>query len=88
MDPRIDFFSVFVGGLTNAYRWVDPPGAYVAGDPPGKGRQFLRKTLQLNFWRPGDQYQQNEREIRWGVPPGKAFLYDVPEGVAYTWVYR
>ena len=26
VDPRIDFFSVYVQGLTNAYQWVDPPG--------------------------------------------------------------
>jgi hypothetical protein len=88
VDPRIDFFSVYVGGLTNAYRWEDPPGAYRPGDPPGKGRQFTRKTLQLNFWRPGDEFDEHESEIRFGVPLGKAYLYGVPEGVAYRWVYR
>lgn len=88
VDPRIDFFSVFVGGLTNAYRWEDPAGAYAAGDAPGKGRTFNRKTLQLNFWRPGDEHLQDEKEIRFGVARGKGDLYDVSEGVAYRWVYR
>ena len=88
VDPRIDFFSVYVGGLTNAYRWVDPAGAYNAGEPPGTGRQFTRKTLQLNFWRPGDEHLQDEREIRFGVARGKGGLYDVSEGVAYRWLYR
>jgi hypothetical protein len=88
VDPRIDFCSVYVRGLSNAYRWVDPPGAYRAGDPPGKGRQFERLTLQLNFWRPGDQFGEHESEIRFGVPPGKAALYGVPDGVAYRWIYR
>ena len=88
VDPRIDFFSVFVGGLSNAYRWEDPAGAYQAGDPPGTGRTFTRKTLQLNFWRPGDEHLQDEREIRFGVARGKGDLYDVSEGVAYRWVYR
>jgi hypothetical protein len=88
VDPRIDFFSVYVGGLTNAYRWEDLPGQYQVGDPPGKGRHFARKTLQLNFWRPGDELQQHEREIRFGVPLGMAELYDVPDGVAYRWVFR
>jgi hypothetical protein len=88
VDPRIDFFSVYVGGLTNAYRWEDVPGAYQPGDPPGRGRQFARKMLQLNFWRPGDELMQSEQEIRYGVPLGKADLYDVREGVAYSWVYR
>jgi hypothetical protein len=88
VDPRIDFFSVYVGGLTNAYRWEDVPGAYRPGDPPGRGRQFARKMLQLNFWRPGDELLQTEQEVRYGVPMGKADLYDVREGVAYNWIYR
>lgn len=88
VDPEIDFFSVFVGGLTDAIRWHDMPGAYQLGDPPGTGRQFLRKTLQLNFWRPGDALAENEREIRYGIPPGKAEIYGCNEGVAYRWLYR
>ena len=88
IDPRIDFFSIFVGGLTNAYQWTDPPGAYKTGDPPATGREFKRKTLQLNFWRPGDEFGQDETAIRYGVARGKANLYDVFEGVAYRWVYR
>ena len=88
IDPRIDFFSVYVGGLTNAYRWEDTPGSYKAGDPLGKGRRFVRKTLQLNFWRPGDELLESEREIRYGVPPSNAELYGVKDGVAHHWVYR
>lgn len=88
VDPTMDFFSVFVGGLSNAHQWTDPPGAYKLGDNPGAGRKFTGKTLQLNFWRPGDEYDQNEREIRFGVAPERADLYDVTEGVAYRWIYR
>ena len=88
IDPEIDFFSVFVRGLTNAYDWTDPPGVYRPGDPPGKGREFVRKTLQLNFWRPGDRFLQHENEVGYGVAPGKASLYGVEEGVDYQWVYR
>jgi hypothetical protein len=88
VDPRIDFFSVYVGGLSNAYRWEDTPGAFQPGDYPGKGRRFARKMLQLNFWVPGDEFLPHEREIRYGVPVGKAGLYDVADGVAYQWVYR
>jgi hypothetical protein len=78
VDPRINRFSVYVLGLTNAYRWIDPPGEYKAGDPPGKGRILLRKTLKLNFWRPADEYFEHEEEIRYGLPGG----------VDYQWVYR
>ncbi len=79
IDPRVDFFSIFVGGLTNAYRWKDQPEGYRPGqDPIAKGRRFVRKTLKLNFWRPGDEYDEVESEIRYGIP-GQ---------VDYEWVYR
>ena len=85
IDPEVDFFSIYVGGLTNAYEWDDPPGAYQKGDPPGTGRKFTRKYLKINFWRPGDEYfmayetpVRLEKEIRFGQP-GR------PE---YEWVYR
>ena len=78
VDPRTDFFSVFIQGLTNAYQWVDPPQGFKPGDPPGKDRVLLQKTLQLNFWRPGDEYVEDRRIIRFGIP-GK---------VDYQWVYR
>jgi hypothetical protein len=88
VDPELDFFSIYVGGLTNAYRWEDPDGAFKLGDAPGTGRLFARKKLQLNFWRPGDAIEQDEREIRYGAAPGKSDIYGVGEGVAYRWVYR
>jgi len=69
IDPRIDRFSVLVRGLTNAYRWKDRPD--------GK-RQLFLKTLKLNFWRPGDEFDEHEDEIRLGAP-GE---------VDYEWVYR
>ena len=65
------------------------PGRGVQGRRPARHRpQFTRKTLQLNFWRPGDEHLQDEKEIRFGVARGKGDLYDVSEGVAYRWVYR
>jgi hypothetical protein len=78
IDPRTDFFSVYVAGLTNAYRRTDEPGAFQKGDPIGKGRKLYSRTLQLNFWRPGDRFDPRESEIRFGIP-GE---------VDYAWVYR
>jgi hypothetical protein len=78
VDSKIDFFSIAIQGLSNAYQWVDPPGAFKTGDPPASGRELLQKTLVLNFWRPGDEYLEQERVIRYGAP-GK---------VDYAWVYR
>ncbi len=87
VDPELDFFAIFVSGLTNAYRWEDPAD-FAAGAAPGTGRTFERKVLQLNFWRPGDSYEENETEIRYGSAPGMADIYGTPEGIAYQWVYR
>jgi hypothetical protein len=78
IDPRVDFFSIFVQGLTNAYQWEDPAGAFKSGDPPTTGRVLRDKTLMLNFWRPGDEYVEDQRIIRYGIP-GK---------VDYRWIYR
>lgn len=69
IDPRIDQFAVYLAGLTNAYQWTDDPN---------KGRLFKRKMLELNFWRPGDEYHEHEKEIRLGGP-------EKPE---FRWVYR
>ena len=78
IDPAIDFFSIYVKGLTNAYRWDDTAGGYKPGDPVGAGKNLTQKTLQLNFWRPGDEHNPDETEIRFGIP----------NKVDYTWVYR
>lgn len=76
LDPEIDRFSIYIKGLTNAYRWEDNQAAYKAGDPLS-GRRLGVKTLKLNFWRPGDEYFEHEDEIRFGIP-------DEPD---YLWVY-
>ncbi|HTU25588.1 MAG TPA: hypothetical protein VMF30_09335 [Pirellulales bacterium] len=78
VDSKIDFFSIAIQGLTNAYQWTDRPQEFKTGDPPGKGRSLTEKTLLLNFWRPGDEFAEDQRFIRYGMP-GK---------VDYTWVYR
>jgi hypothetical protein len=88
IDPEIDFLSIYVGGLTNAYKWTDNPAGYKVGDSLGKGRKFVYQTLMVNFWRPGDQYLPTENEIRYGTPAGMAEKYGVPAGLDYTWVYR
>ena len=78
LDPRIDRFSIYIKGLTNAYRWSDEPGGFKRGASIGTGRRLLQKTLRLNFWRPGDEFYEHEGEIRYGVP-GE---------LDYEWVYR
>lgn len=69
VDLRSDRFSIYVAGLTNAYRWKHLPDG---------SRSVYYKTLKLNFWRPGDELDEHESEIRLGGP-GE---------LDYTWVYR
>lgn len=79
IHPKIDRFSVYVQGLSNAYTWKDDTAAYKPNAHLDTYRSFLYKTLKLNFWRPGDDEFEHEREIRYGVPG---------ETVDYEWVYR
>lgn len=96
VDPRIDYFSVFVQGLTNAYRFEDTADAYKKAKTPGAGRKFAAKTLQLNFWRPGDTVAENDEEIRYGCrleqePAEQAKIlaqYGLKEPLDYLWIYR
>jgi hypothetical protein len=96
VDPRIDYFSVYVQGLTNAYKFQEQQGGFKQGDPPGTGRTFLKKTLQLNFWRPGDTVEQKEEEINYGcrldsdpAEQQKIFkLYGIDKALDHLWVYR
>lgn len=59
IDPRIDYVTVLVQGLTNAFR-VD--------DLPDGKTTYQHKTLQLNFWRPGDTLDETSDMIRVGIP--------------------
>ena len=61
VNPRTDFFSVYIQGLTNAYRFENT-------ENPQQRRELQFKTLQLNFNRPGDTVRENEREIHYGIP--------------------
>jgi hypothetical protein len=94
IDPRMDFVSVFVGGLTNASEIVP-----ARAQTEGASRLTLenrKKVLQLNFWRPGDSIFEHERELRFGVPieddpvAQDAVLrgYGLEERLDYLWVYR
>ncbi len=87
VDPRIDFFSILVQGLTNAYRTAETSDGDVV-------HQY--KTLQLNFWRPGDTHNEHEREIRFGIPAVSQedeqrhilSQYGIEQRLDHLWVYR
>jgi hypothetical protein len=87
VDPRIDFFSVYIQGLSNAFQ---------LGNSPAGGVVQRLKTLQLNFWRPGDTEYEHEGEIRYGVPAvtdqnEQATInahYNLARRVDYLWLFR
>jgi hypothetical protein len=55
VDPRIDHFSIYIRGLTNAIRWRKREGRVIQpNDPPGEHIEQTLKSLRLDFWRPGD----------------------------------
>ena len=55
IDPRIDYFSIYVRGLTNAIRWRPAPKAVIGpADPPGQHIEQTLESLRLDFWKPGD----------------------------------
>lgn len=87
IDPRTDFFSVEVRGLSNSQEIVETPD----GD-----FKYLRKTLELFFSRPGDSIAELEDQIRFGIPAitdleRRIYVleqFDVEERLDYRWVYR
>ena len=65
VDPRIDYVSLRVKGLTNAYRIVNNLDG---------SKSFRFRELQLNFYRPGDIRHEILDRISLGVP-----LVDSPQ---------
>ncbi len=69
VNPKIDYVSVQVGGLTNAFRVFKTD----------KGPVLRHKVLQLNFWRPGDDNPKDEAQdpVRYGIPLVESFKEQV-----------
>jgi hypothetical protein len=87
VDPRLDFFAIDVRGLTNAYQiQVDS----------GNDKKYLRRTLRIYFWRPGDALDVAKDRIYLGPPayedPARVsyFLqqFGLKERLDYQWIYR
>ena len=80
VDPNIDLFTIYIEGLTNAYKRIDQPG---------QERRLVQKNLVLNFWRPGDVETEDQRIVQLGIPNEIAKQHNMPEpNVDYRWVYR
>lgn len=77
VDTRIDRFSVYISGLTNASRWEAGPEAFVPTAAPMADTTILRKVLKLNFFVPGDEFAGEGQKIHFGQP-GE---------LDYQWIY-
>jgi hypothetical protein len=83
IDPRTNFFSLYIQGLTNAYHYKDTASGIKKDDPIAFGREFEVKTLQLNFYRPGDTLDLVEDTIYYGLPnalPRPEIVYSLEPG--------
>jgi hypothetical protein len=87
VDPNIDFFSIYIQGLTNAFRT----------ERTAEGQSVHRmKTLKLNFWRPGDSVYEHEGEIRYGIHAVAdqeeqariLSFYGMDKRLDHLWIYR
>jgi hypothetical protein len=84
VDPRTNFFSIYIQGLTNAYRYNDTASSDLSiNDPIASGREFEVNTLQLNFYRPGDTVDLVQDTVYYGLPnalPRPEIVYSLEQG--------
>jgi hypothetical protein len=57
VDPKLNAFDILITGLSNGFKTLD--------DPAKEQKKVQRKTLVLRFARPGDEFYQNAREVRY-----------------------
>lgn len=62
IDPRIDYFTIFVKGLTN--RFLAQPATTV--DEIVNLDRFALQSLRLDFWRPGDDRDNEPAQMMVG----------------------
>jgi hypothetical protein len=55
VDPEADRYTVFMTGFSNGIRKIDAPDG---------SKAIQNKTIITKYWRPGDQFDQREPEIR------------------------
>lgn len=67
IDPRIDFFTIFVRGLTNSMRWRSREDDQNDNNHPAENEnEYSLESLRLDFWRPGDDLDESDEEINVG----------------------
>jgi hypothetical protein len=87
VDPRTNYFSVDIRGLTNAQR--------IETSQDGK-KKYLQKTLVLHFFKPGDTINEAGDPIYYGIPAysdaeRQKYVFSqfgVDRHLDHVWVYR
>ena len=77
VDPKINYMSVYVRGLTSAFR---------VHQLQDDSKKYQHKTLQLNFWRKDDEFDVETESIANGIPLSRSLreqsalcrFYDLP----------
>ena len=82
IDPDVKDFSIYISGLSSAYRWnvnkeIHEPGII------GSGYSMSRKTLKLNFWAPGSSDHLLNKEIQYGSR--KTVIYNDDQHFQTQW---
>ncbi len=67
VDPRATHFKVLASGFSNGFKRSTGP----AGEP-----LILRRDLDVDFWRPGDEFALTEREFRFEGAPKWVYVPD------------
>ena len=70
IDPAADFYTLYLSGFSNGY---------TQDEGPDGERRVLRKTIAVDFWRPGDEFSPNEREFRLRGEPRWIYRVDEPD---------
>ncbi len=86
VDPKLDFVSISVSGLSNAFQQ----------DGEGNDAPYRRKALKLNFYRPGDAANMTADTVRFGIPAfenaeQQKYVFDqygLKERLNYQWIFR
>ncbi|GIX05258.1 MAG: hypothetical protein KatS3mg114_1127 [Planctomycetaceae bacterium] len=83
VPPQADRYIVYAMGFSNGLK---------RGQAPDGTPYLMRKTIEMRFWRPGDEFELREREIRFEPDTIPDSLLREPEhrpsGHYIRWIYR
>ena len=70
IDPATDFFSLYFSGFSNGYR---------VKQGPNNSELIERRIIVQKCWRPGDEFEQDEKEFRFVGKPEWVYIPEPAE---------